>query len=148
MHDYGELTLADADHTARFIAGCYAAFPRFDEFTAYSMFYFAAASYSELARRLGVQLQPERARFLCADRAGFADATRRLSPAEGPRSGDYGRDVANAIAPLNIAGLCDPAKRNWYGIDFGDAIGGASKFGVSAKEVVNVLAAAGVVRPT
>lgn len=31
---YGDTTLAEADHTARFIAGCYAAFPAFDRFTA------------------------------------------------------------------------------------------------------------------
>src|SRR5687768_1679090 len=29
--NYNEVTLAEADHTARFIAGCYAAFPRFDQ---------------------------------------------------------------------------------------------------------------------
>ena len=65
-------TLAEADHTARFIAGCYAAFPRFDAFTAYSMFYFAAASFSEMQRRL----TPERASggFLRAADDGYSSA--------------------------------------------------------------------------
>ena len=45
-------TLAEADHTARFVAGCYAAFPRFEEFANYSMFYFAVASFEEARRRL------------------------------------------------------------------------------------------------
>src|SRR5688572_10112618 len=53
MSEYSRITLAEADHTADFIAGCYAAFPRFDEFAAYSMFYFAAASFGEHARRTG-----------------------------------------------------------------------------------------------
>jgi FADH2 O2-dependent halogenase len=139
---YNDLTLAEADHTARFIAGCYAAFPRFGEFTAYSMFYFAAASFSEMARRLGVR--PEGARFLCADRQAFAASTVRLSPQCGPHTGDYARDVATAVAALNIAGLCDPSKRNWYDADPQDVISAAAKLGVSREEVVRELAAEGV----
>src|SRR5687767_1736659 len=67
---YSDVTLAEADHTARFIAGCYSAFPRFDTFTAYSMFYFAAASFSEMQRRL----TPERASggFLRTADAGYS----------------------------------------------------------------------------
>src|SRR5687767_15006942 len=67
---YSDVTLAEADHTARFIAGCYSAFPLFDTFTAYSMFYFAAASFSEMQRRL----TPERASggFLRTADAGYS----------------------------------------------------------------------------
>jgi tetracycline 7-halogenase / FADH2 O2-dependent halogenase len=146
--DYGDITLVEADHTARFIAGCYAAFPRFDEFTAYSMFYFAAASFSEMARRLRVDVPS--ARFLCADRPAFRHATERLSPALAAAcSGDdYARQVREAIEPLNIAGLCEPAKRNWYPVDPGDVVRGAGKLGVSASDVVDALTASGVVRRT
>src|SRR5205085_8423659 len=42
---YSDSALGDADHVARFVAGCYTAFPRFTDFTAWSMFYFAAASF-------------------------------------------------------------------------------------------------------
>ena len=142
LGDYGRTTLAEADHTARFIAGCYAAFPRFREFTAYSMFYFAAASYSEMARRLGVQ--PQSARFLGADRQSFAEAIGRLSPAAGAAGDDYPRDVATAIDALNIAGLCDPSKHNWYGVNAEDAMRGAAKLGVSPAAVIDALAAAGM----
>lgn len=142
LHDYSDVTLAEADHTARFIAGCYAAFPRFREFTTYSMFYFAAASFSELARRLGVHSSS--ARFLCADRRAFADATVGLSPARRAtvNSSSYAREVAVAVEPLNIAGLCDPRKRNWYGINLNDAVCGAHKLGVSEDAVITALAAA------
>jgi FADH2 O2-dependent halogenase len=150
LHDYGQATLAEADHTARFIAGCYAALPRFRELTAYSMFYFAAASYSEMARRLGVQ--PESARFLGADRQPFAEAIARLSPMTTAAGNDYARDVAAAIDALNIAGLCDPSKRNWYDVNPYDAIKGAAKLGVPPHAVADALAAAGVelgsTRPT
>jgi FADH2 O2-dependent halogenase len=107
--EYASVTLAEADHTADFIAGCYAAFSRFEEFTSYSMFYFAAASFGEMARRLGVAC--EAARFLSADDRAFAAATSDLSPARRRCSGE---EVAAAIRHRNIAGLCDPAKRNWY----------------------------------
>jgi FADH2 O2-dependent halogenase len=125
--DYADITLAEADHTARFIAGCYAAFPRFEQFTAYSMFYFAAASYSEMARRLGVN--SEAARFLGADRTAFAESLARLSPqSHGPGPG-YESAVARSIEPLNIAGLCHPDKRNWYPVDMRDIVRGARKLG-------------------
>jgi FADH2 O2-dependent halogenase len=128
-----EATLAEADHTARFIAGCYAALPRFEQFAAYSMFYFAAASYSEMARRLGVHAAD--AGFLCADRPSFRDATLHLSPASTPHDRGYQQAVAQAIEPLNIAGLCDPGRRNWYPVDLEDTMRGAAKLGVTREQI-------------
>lgn len=130
---YADITLAEAGHTARFVAGCYAAFPRFDEFIAYSMFYFAAASFSELSRRLNVHT--EQARFLGADRPSFAAATLALSPASGPHR-DYWKRVAEAIEPLNVAGLCDASKGNWYGVEARDAVSAASKLGATGEQVL------------
>jgi len=127
--DYNEVTLAEADHTARFIAGCYAAFPRFDQFAAYSMFYFAAASFSEMARRLGVQ--PHAARFLCSHDEAYRRDTERLSPARVSPNAEYAADVAQAIERMNIAGLCEPGKRNWYGVDLQDVVRGAHKLGLA-----------------
>jgi FADH2 O2-dependent halogenase len=125
LREYEQITLAEADHTARFVAGCYAAFPRFQDFTAGSMFYFAAASYSEMARRLG---RPTRG-FLCMDDAEYAAAMARLSPDE----------VAGAIDRFNVAGLCDPAKRNWYGVDLQETVRSAWKLGVTPDAVAGVL---------
>ena len=137
---YGAVTLADADHTAAFIAGCYAAFPRFEQFAAYSMFYFAAASYAEMSRRVGVPAAA--ARFLGAGDASFARALNELSPAVRSWDDGYVSGVAAAIAPLNVAGLCDPRRRNWYPVDFEDTIRGAAKLGVSAEQVAAVCAKA------
>jgi FADH2 O2-dependent halogenase len=114
------------------------------------MFYFAAASFSEMARRVESPDRPRR--FLCADHQSFGEATLRLSPAriagaggpdgraggpQGPpaRGEAYAAAIAGAAEPLNIAGLCDPAKANWYGVDLGDAVRGASKLGVSAERI-------------
>jgi FADH2 O2-dependent halogenase len=138
LEAHGADTLADADHTAQFIAGCYAAFPRFELFTAYSMFYFAAASFAEMARRLDVQ--PASARFLCADRQPFAEAMRLLSPATNTARDQarYAQAVAEAVDCLNVAGLCDPAKGNWYSVEVEDTIRNAVKLGVTAQEVARV----------
>ena len=130
---YAAVTLAEADHTARFIAGCYAAFPRFEQFASYSMFYFAAASFAEMSRRLNVH-SPD-ARFLASDRAPFAEALIRLSPQLRGDDARFDADVAAAIEPINIAGLCDREKRNWYPVDLQDTVRGAAKLGVTAERI-------------
>jgi FADH2 O2-dependent halogenase len=141
LASYGEVTLAEADHTARFVAGCYAGFPRFTRFVDYSMFYFAAASYAEMARRVA----PARAAagFLRAGDPVFAAAMRACSPAR-DATADLAAQVARAVGPINIAGLCAPEKRNWYGVDLADAIAGAAKLGVTPADVTAALAAAGL----
>jgi FADH2 O2-dependent halogenase len=134
---YSDTTLAEADHTARFIAGCYAAFPRFDDFVAYSMFYFSAASFSEMTRRL----KRRGGGFLCADDGTFASDVARLSP---PRAtgAQLHRDVAGAVERFNVAGLCAPAKRNWYAVDLRDSVRGAHKLGVAPRDVEELIRAA------
>jgi hypothetical protein len=34
--------------------------------------------------------------------------------------------VAETVAPINIAGLCDPKKRHWYGVEAADLMAGAA----------------------
>jgi tetracycline 7-halogenase / FADH2 O2-dependent halogenase len=140
LDEYGEVTLAEIDHTATFVAGCYAGFASFDDFVDYSMFYFAAASYAEMARRVA----PDRAAagFLRAGDRAFARAVCEMSPARhGTASA---RDVAVAVEPINIAGLCDPAKRNWYGADAADVVRNAHKLGVTPETVASALASLGL----
>jgi FADH2 O2-dependent halogenase len=124
------VTFEEADHTARFIAGCYAAFPRFGEFIDYSMLYFAAASHGEMQRRLG-RLPPG---FLRAHDPDYAASVARLSPAAGGQE-RLSALVAAAVEPVNVAGLCDRRKRNWYGVDVEDAVRGADRLGATEDEV-------------
>ena len=133
LWSYTGSTLSEVDHTARFIGGCYAAFPRFEQFAAYSMFYFAAASFAEMSRRLNVH-SPD-ARFLASDRTAFADALIRLSPQRRGHDGRFESDVTAAIEPINIAGLSDSGKRNWYPVDLQDTVRGAAKLGVTAERI-------------
>ncbi len=135
--DYGRTTLMEADHTADFIAGCYAAFPRFELFTSLSMAYFAAASYCEMARRLGRNHLAQR--FLAIDRPSFANEIGRLSRTlrrdGGFDSNLFAAQVRQKIDCLNVAGLCDHRKRNWYDVDLDDVIARADKLETTSEEM-------------
>src|SRR5262245_4373806 len=137
LSEYGRTTLTEADYTADFIAGCYAAFPRFELFTSLSMAYFAAASYCEMARRLGRNHLAQR--FLAIDRPFFADAIGRLSRTLRRNnqfdSGLFAAQMKQKIDCLNVAGLCDQRKRNWYDVDLDDVIARAEKLEITSEEM-------------
>lgn len=142
--EYGRLTLMEADHTAGFIAGCYAAFPRFELFASLSMVYFAAASYCEMARRLGRNHLAQR--FLAVDHQDFAADAETLSQIlrrnESLDSIFFAAQVKQKIDCLNVAGLCDQRKRNWYDVDLEDAINCAGKLELTAEEMDRFLQSA------
>lgn len=137
LHEYSRMTLIEADHTADFIAGCYAAFPQFDLFTSLSMVYFAAASYCEMARRLGRNHLAQR--FLAVDRPAFADSigglSRTLRHDHCFDSTIFTAQVKQQIDGLNVAGLCDRRKRNWYDVDLEDLIARAEKLEITSEEM-------------
>jgi FADH2 O2-dependent halogenase len=163
LAEYGQITLDEADWTAHFIGTCYAGMKKFALFREFSMFYFAAASYSEMARRLE---QPHLVRrFLAADHADFAqgltqcahrlrsEASRSSNLGNGEiedqkfannevENGCFATQVAESIACLNIAGLCDPHKHNWYGVDMDDVIRGATKLQMTPEQIANIIAIA------
>jgi FADH2 O2-dependent halogenase len=148
IEEYGAITRQEADWTAHFIATSYVGMANFPLFSAFSMFYFAAASYAEMARRL--PKSSRLTRYLAADHAPFADGVRqcarllREQACNGSQAGlqDFARQVAQDISCLNIAGLCDPRKRNWYGVDMQDVIDGAALLGMTSEEMRHVVATA------
>jgi FADH2 O2-dependent halogenase len=97
-------------------------FARFELMTAFSMLYFTAATFSEHRRRTGHNGSCPA--FLNADNPGFTEAVTTAYAAVRALAGkaqlgrreasDYHREVAGLIAPYNVAGLCDPARRNMY----------------------------------
>jgi hypothetical protein len=97
------------------------------------MFYFAAASFSEMQRRL----TPERASggFLRAADEDYASALRSLSPSVREPGADFLSRVSDATERINIAGLCDPARRNWYPVDLEDTIRTADKLGLTPHDL-------------
>ncbi len=137
LSEYSRTTLMEADHTADFVAGCYAAFPQFDLFTSLSMVYFAAASYCEMARRLGLNHLAQH--FLAVDHPSFANVPGRLSQILRHNhcfdSILFTAQVKEQIDCLNVAGLCDRRKRNWYDVDLEDVILRAEKLEITSEEM-------------
>ena len=145
---YGINTLAEVDSTAEYIGASLRSLSNFRVFSAFSMFYFAAASYSEMARRLDKRHLVTR--FLAADRSEFRAGMRRsieLMPQVIADPTEHNlaaleRQVADAIACLNIAGLADPCKGNWYGVDLQDVVDGASLLEMTPQEMTATISVA------
>ena len=130
---YAAVTQREAATAARLVGGCYAAFPNFPAFASLTMIYFAAASFSEMARRLErPYLAPE---FLLGGRADFRGLLERHTDAARNGAPPTLAALATDLEPFNVAGLCVPEKRNWYGVDPADVVAGAAKLGVSPEEV-------------
>ena len=115
LDDYAELTALELDATARLVGALYATMDRFDLFKQLSLLYFAAAHFSETARRSD-QAQLADSFLLCRN-ASFSGelrqiceaATQRLSPTE-----ELAHRIRGAIKPFDLAGLTDPFSGPWY----------------------------------
>jgi FADH2 O2-dependent halogenase len=118
-------TLADLDATARLIGGAYRVLGKPDAFEALTMLYFASASFSETALRLGKpHLAPG---FLLRGHPRMGPALQSLLADAGRQlTADWIARVSETVAPINIAGLCDPKKRHWYGVEAADLMAGAA----------------------
>ncbi|MGC4042192.1 MAG: tryptophan 7-halogenase [Armatimonas sp.] len=138
LRTYEALTFEDLDWTAEFVACHFAYFRDFERFAALTMYYFAAASYSEMARRLGVPAP----RFLAGDdplfRAGIARCRRDKTDSHQR----FATRIAADIAHKNVAGLADGTKKNWYGVDLEDVVRGAEKLGFTPEQMQQLLAEA------
>lgn len=120
--EHERILQSEIDLVDQIVHGCYRGFVDFDLLASFAMFYFAGAHNSEDARRNG-RAGPEHA-FLLADRAAFRRAVgmayeRLMSiTAGGTPSPSTVREfkdlVKEEIAPFNIAGLCDDARKNMY----------------------------------
>jgi FADH2 O2-dependent halogenase len=139
---YEALTLAELDLTAEFVGALYRHFDDFETFTNLTLLYFAAASYAEAARRLE---RPQLADgFLLGTHPVFGPALRRcLQNAAGQLTPDARRRLAaqirETIDPINVAGLGNPARRNWYPVSFDDLFDAAEKLQVDRKSIAEWL---------
>ena len=145
-------TLLEADTAGLLVGALYATFSDFPVFAALARLYFAAASYSEAARRLGrAELAGS---FLCADRPDFGPAfseccRQAILAAPAERRDPAWREslirrATLAIRPIDVAGLSDPTRRNWFAVDPRDLVRGAAKLQSTPAEVREMLRRAGV----
>ncbi len=131
LTDYAKQTDAELLAAARLIAGLYRSMGNFEEFTRLSLLYFAAASYSETARRLGKPyLAPS---FLLHDHPQFGPAMERALADPTIES------TMRAIEPVDVAGLSDSTRGNWYSADAMDLLRNAHKVGASEAEINQLL---------
>lgn len=134
--EYADRSARELETTSRLVGALYDAFGDWERFTSLSFLYFAAASFAESARRLG-RTDIAGDGFLLSGHAAFADALRRCLQLaaeyrEHPTATRRAALLASAhqaIAPVNVAGLGDPTRRNWYPADAADLFAGASKLG-------------------
>jgi tetracycline 7-halogenase / FADH2 O2-dependent halogenase len=142
LERYAAQTEAELLAAARLITALYANMHDFPVFSALSLLYFAAVSYSEAARRLGKSHLA--GAFLLHDHPGFGPKTRDLfERAKLPRSArDSAQlidDILRTIEPLNLARFGDPSLRNWYPVDPDDLLRSAAKLEANHDEIAKML---------
>lgn len=142
LREYAAQTEEELLATARLIGALYANMQNFDVFAALALLYFAAASFSEAARRLG---KPQLASsFLLSRDPVFGPACRELCEraqrcASERASADLAGDILAAIEPFNIAGFGRLERRNWYPVEADDLLQAADKLSASREEIVALL---------
>lgn len=141
---YQTETLADLAIVEELVSALFARMDDFGTFTALTMLYFAAASFSESAKRLGRgELAP--GFFLRGHevfRAGLLDCCHRAR--NGSPSGALVADIRRRVEPFNVIGLFNPARRNWYPVDFEDLYRDAAKLHASRDDIDGFLHKAGL----
>jgi len=125
LESYAQRTSQELADSAFLVDASYATFPRFESFADFSMHYFAAASFAEMARRL--DRGDLASQFLLGQNTDFRNALRKHGAVALAGGSVDATQVAADLDPFNIAGLCVPSKRNWYGVDLQDVILGAEK---------------------
>lgn len=146
LQAYAAATHDDLDATARLVAALYANMSNFAAFRAISLLYFAAASYSETARRLD---KPQFAdSFLLHRDPRFGPASCNLL--ERARHGiprdeteSFIKDVHRVIQPFDVAGLCTEPSLPWYPVEAADLQQAAWKLSASSEEITRMLERSG-----
>lgn len=142
LDSYAANTNDDLAATSRLIAALYATMNNFPVFTAISRLYFAAASYSEAARRLG---KPHLASsFLLHNHPQFGPACEAvLDRAHAVRpdkeSEDLISEIFRVIEPFDVAGLARQDRGNWYPVEAEDLLFSAHKLGATRDEIMMML---------
>lgn len=142
LASYARQTEKELLAAARLIGALYSAMDRPSLFSDLTLLYFAAASFAESARRLG---KPELAPgFLLCAHSKFGLAVREiLADVNRSSSGNLRARIRAAIEPINVAGLGDPARLNWYGVDADDLLAHPEKLGTTRDDLEQLLDRAG-----
>ncbi|MEA2559344.1 MAG: tetracycline 7-halogenase / O2-dependent halogenase [Acidobacteriota bacterium] len=126
----------------RLVAALYANLADFPRFAALSLLYFAAASYTETARRLG---RPRLAgAFLLSDHPWFGPRSRTCCErALKSRDPELIEEIHRVIEPIDVAGLGDRCRRNWFPVEAEDLLAAAGKLEAAPEEIEALLRRSG-----
>jgi FADH2 O2-dependent halogenase len=146
LHEYARQTDDELLATARLIGALYRNMGDFPTFRCLSLLYFAAASYSEVTRRLNKPWLAQS--FLLHDHPVFGPESRRLlnlagksqSPTEKARLAE---DIYSLIRDFDVAGLGKRPANHCYPVDAADLFAAAQTLGADAKEIQAMLQRAG-----
>src|SRR5262249_13400178 len=142
------ITQAELDVTEQLVAALYANMTDPPLFKRLALLYFAAASYSEAARRLG---KTELAvGFLLQSHRRFGSDLRTCASAAISLASDSDRcqlleRTDQAIEPFDVAGLLDRTRHDWYPVRAEDLLAAATKLSATASEIRQLLARTGFV---
>jgi FADH2 O2-dependent halogenase len=141
LQSYAEETDGNLLAASRLIGALYANMGDFRAFTALSLLYFAAVSFTETAHRLS---KPELAPgFLLHRHPSFGPASRVLLERAYKPDAALAADVQRLIEPFNIGGFGDPARHNRYPVRADDLLDARHKLGASREELLAMLERAG-----
>jgi FADH2 O2-dependent halogenase len=143
LNRYGRQTFEELDIAGQLVAALYSSMNNPRLFTAVSLLYFAAASFTETAKRLGRHDLAGEAFLLCEDPKfgpSFRHCLERvLSNRKTPDDEEVIDQIYSVIEPVDIAGLADRVRRNWYDVRADDLLNASHKLGVSKTDIEAML---------
>ncbi len=141
MNQIEKNTKRELDVTAGLIGALYRNMGSFERFSALTLLYFAAMSFSESAWRLGrADLASS---FLLSNQEPFALRVRSICDQAGDPNFPLRDKVLETISAVDVAGLSDSSRRNWFPVDSRDLLTAHAKLGVSREIVSDFLARSG-----
>ena len=143
LSEYEEQTRDDLRMAECLVAALYRNLSRPEHFIPIALLYFAAASFTETARRLG---KPGLAgsRFLMDDHPQFGAAARELWIRAIDGAATLPAAVERIIEPFDVAGLTDFSRRNWFPVLAKDLLNAAHKLQAGPKDVHRLLKRCGM----
>jgi FADH2 O2-dependent halogenase len=144
---YERTTLAELDATERLVGAMYATMDDPPLFKRLGLLYFAAASFSEAARRLGrAGLAPG---FLLSAHPEFGPESAMCASLAAARPRGAERRaledrIRSAIEPFDTAGLLDESRCDWYPVRAEDLLASAAKLDATRDEILALLERTGI----
>jgi tetracycline 7-halogenase / FADH2 O2-dependent halogenase len=139
LQSYAEQTEYDLLAASSIIGALYATMNNFSAFTAVSLLYFAAVSFSEAAFRLG---KPELAPgLLLPSASGLFERAHTLRDGLGTQA--FTEEVLRVIEPFNVGRFGEPSLHDRYPVRAEDLLDAATKLGASRAEIVAMLERSG-----